>query len=317
MLHGTSMNGMPRVTWKALIGSLCLIPAFLGTAGAQDVVVKRFGGGSGVGAVGIIDASQDTEINGPQALTAGENGELFLLDQVNNRIVRFDPKRPDAEARILGLPEDMQPTDLVVRKSDILVWDGSVRALQAKGPEDTSYRGLEEVSTRAGEDEFALSAFAQMGSQAPGGCDRPARRKHPCGEDQARPAAPHAAVHRLARRRLRDRRHHSRPHRQGRADPGAPEGRRAPEGRPERDRPAGAHADPGAPACGREADAHPGERPPRRRRISRDRPRRAHVRAGREHPGRRRQGRDLRGALLADRRAGRHLRAAARQPTCR
>jgi hypothetical protein len=151
-----------------LIACLSSLPALIGVAAAQDVVVKRFSSGSSSGAVGIIDASEDTEISGPQALTSGENGELFLLDQVNNRIVRFDPKRPNADLRILGLPEDMQPTDLIVRKSDILVWDGSVRALQAKGPEDTSYRGMEEVSTRAADDPFTLSAFAQMGSQAPG-----------------------------------------------------------------------------------------------------------------------------------------------------
>lgn len=61
-------------------------------AGASDVVVKRFAEGSGQNAVGIIEASQDTEIDGPQALTTGENGEIYLLDQVNGRIVSFDPR---------------------------------------------------------------------------------------------------------------------------------------------------------------------------------------------------------------------------------
>ncbi len=46
----------------------------MGGAGAADVVVKRFTGGTGQNAVGIIEASQDTEIDGPQALTTGENG---------------------------------------------------------------------------------------------------------------------------------------------------------------------------------------------------------------------------------------------------
>ena len=48
----------------------------------------------GQNAVGIIDASQDTEIDGPQALTTDENGEIYLLDQVNGRIVGFDPGTP-------------------------------------------------------------------------------------------------------------------------------------------------------------------------------------------------------------------------------
>ena len=141
----------------------------MGGAGAADVVVKRFTGGTGQNAVGIIEASQDTEIDGPQALTTGENGEIYLLDQVNGRIVGFDPKTPAAEARILEFPDQLQPTDLIVRKSDILVWDGSVHTLQpATGKDNTSFRGLEEVTTRAADDQTVVSAFAQMGSQDPG-----------------------------------------------------------------------------------------------------------------------------------------------------
>ncbi len=155
--------------FRALFGPVAVALLFASTAGAQDRVVKRFTQGGGSNAVGIVDASEDTEINGPQALTAGDNGELFLLDQVNNRIVRFDPNNPASDPRILGIPPDIQPTDLVVRKTDIMVWDGTIRTFRAPDSDGASYRGLEEVSTRAAEDPFALSAFAQMGSQAPGG----------------------------------------------------------------------------------------------------------------------------------------------------
>src|SRR5919198_1235862 len=156
------MTRLQSTCWSCLVACL-----WAWSAAAADTVVRQFPGGGGQNAVGIVDASLDTEILGPQALTAGDNGELFLLDQVNNRILRFDPKNSGAEPRILVLPQDIEPTDLVVRKSDILVWDGSVRALQASGADDTSTRGLEEISTRAAEDDFALSAFAQMGSQKP------------------------------------------------------------------------------------------------------------------------------------------------------
>src|SRR5262249_35276187 len=81
---------------------------------------------------------------------------------------RFDPKNANGDTRILNLPAEMRPSDLVVRKSDILVWDGSIRALQTQGPDTSSTRALEETSTRAGDDEFAVSPFAQMGSQALG-----------------------------------------------------------------------------------------------------------------------------------------------------
>jgi hypothetical protein len=138
-------------------------------ADAADVVVRQFSGGDGQNAVGIIDASQDTEIDGPQALTTDEKGNVYLLDQVNKRIVRFDPKAPTAEPRILQFPGELRPTDLIVRNSDILVWDGAVHSLQVAPADDgASVRGLDEVSTRAGDDETVLSAFAQMGSVDPG-----------------------------------------------------------------------------------------------------------------------------------------------------
>ena len=163
---------MSHRNWKACLCLAGWLPALSGAACAADVVVRQFMSGSGPTAVGIVDASEDTEISGPQALTAGDDGSLYVLDQVNNRILRFDPKNAGADPRVLGLPDDLQPTDLVVRQADILVWDGTIHALQPSGPPaapgDTSFRGLEELNTRAGDDAFAMSAFAQMGSQSPG-----------------------------------------------------------------------------------------------------------------------------------------------------
>ena len=154
---------------KCLVGAAMWLLAWSGAAVAQNVVVKTFPAGSGENDAGIVDASEDTEIDGPQALTTDENGALYLLDQVNGRIVRFDPKRPADESTILRLPGDLRPSDLIVRNSDILVWDGSVRSLRpAPRSDGTSTRGLEEVSTRAADDPSVLSAFAQMGSQQPG-----------------------------------------------------------------------------------------------------------------------------------------------------
>jgi hypothetical protein len=166
---------MSHLNWKLLFCLAALLPALSGPAGAADVVVRQFTGGTGQNAVGIIDASEDTEIAGPQALTADDDGSLFLLDQVNNRILRFDPKDARADPSVFGLPDEIQPTDLVVHQNDILVWDGAIHKLQPAGPEPStrdiggpSFRKLEEVSTRGPDDAFAVSAFAQMGSQPPG-----------------------------------------------------------------------------------------------------------------------------------------------------
>src|SRR5580700_10923116 len=80
-------------------------------AKAADTVVRHFEGGDGQNAVGIVEASEDTEIDGPQALTTDEDGHVYLLDQVNNRIVSFDPKAPSVEPRVQAFPDQLQPTD--------------------------------------------------------------------------------------------------------------------------------------------------------------------------------------------------------------
>jgi hypothetical protein len=140
---------------------------------AADTVVRQFSVGTTSTAVGIAAAGEDVELTGPQALTSDAQGNLFVLDQINGRILRFNPKQPAGDANILKMPADLQANDLVVRKSDILVWDGSVRTLKAA--DEQSSRGiddgvvqLEEVLTRGVDDQFAMSAFAQMGSQPPG-----------------------------------------------------------------------------------------------------------------------------------------------------
>jgi hypothetical protein len=144
----------------------CVLAA--SAASAADVMLKRFNSGAGPDAVGMVDASEDTEVAGPQAIYAGEGSSVYLLDQVNGRVLSFDPKQPAAPTRSFTLPEDVQPTDLVVKKGEIFVWDGGVRALKPTGAEDAPTRGLTEYQTRSVDDAFTVSAFAQMGSQRPG-----------------------------------------------------------------------------------------------------------------------------------------------------
>jgi len=163
-----------RRRWVSWIWTAGLAVSMSAAAMADDVVVKRFPGGDSATSVGIADASEDVELTGPQALTADAGGQLFMLDQLNQRIVRFDPKLPNDEPTLLQMPEDVKPNDLVVRKDEILVWDGTIRTLKASA-DAPSTRGvgaatirLEEVSSRAVDDHFAASAFAQMGSQPPG-----------------------------------------------------------------------------------------------------------------------------------------------------
>ena len=141
---------------------------------AADTLVRQFNAGDAATAVGIAPAVEDVELTGPQALTSDTEGNLFVLDQINGRILRFDPKQPGGDPGVLKMPVDVQPNDLIVRKSDILVWDGSIRTLKASSEQSTRGIGggevqLEEVE-HAGQRRrpIAVSAFAQMGSQPPG-----------------------------------------------------------------------------------------------------------------------------------------------------
>ena len=156
---------LSRLIVRSAVLSTAMFPA---VANADNTILKRFDSGAGAGAVGMVEANEDSPIDGPQALYASEDGNVFVLDQINNRILRFDPKQPGGEAHALDYPEDLRPTDLIVKKSDILVWDGSVHTLQPAKPNNSSVRGLEEVNTRAVDDTYTRSAFAQMGSQNPG-----------------------------------------------------------------------------------------------------------------------------------------------------
>jgi hypothetical protein len=133
---------------------------------ANNVVVKRFKLGTGADSVGVIAPNDDAEMVGPQALYAGDGHELYLLDQVNRRILQFNAKRP-ADIRALELPSRLEPSDLVVRKRHLYVWDGEIHSLRVQGPANAPVRGLDELSTRGLDDETVVSAFAQTGSERP------------------------------------------------------------------------------------------------------------------------------------------------------
>ena len=143
---------------------------------ADNPVLKRFLSGVGPDAVGMVDASEDTEIAGPQAIYAGEGDEVYLLDQVNGRVLGFNPKKTEGATRSFRLPSELQPTDLIVRRGQIMVWDGDIHVLRPTGPDDAPTRGLEIVSTRAADDPFTVSEFAQMGSQKPEADDNQSTR---------------------------------------------------------------------------------------------------------------------------------------------
>ncbi len=73
----------------------------------------------------------------------------------------FDSKEPAERTRSLSLPEGVDPTDLIVAKGNIYVWDGKPIALESR--EGGLTRSL--APEAAAVDETTQSMFAQMGSE--------------------------------------------------------------------------------------------------------------------------------------------------------
>jgi hypothetical protein len=145
-------------------------------AHADDKLIRNFDTGPGLNSVGLIEASPGVEgaadelsdreeIEGPQAIHSGDHGEIYILDQVNSRVLLLDPKWPTEQTRSLKLPEGSRPTDLVVLNESIFIWDGAPRALQAQGPTDGPYRSLSFAPNTVIPAEAVASAFAQAGSE--------------------------------------------------------------------------------------------------------------------------------------------------------
>ena len=154
-IRGTLINGVAVFVACGLIATQVF---------AQDRVVRNFEPGSQAFGLGIVEASPDTEIEGPQAIFSSENGDLYVLDQVNGRVLRMDPSDPGKEPEALDLPEGLHPTDLVVSNGSVYVFDGQIHALQPSGAAGSRTRSLSMSRSIAGPDEATVSAFAQMGS---------------------------------------------------------------------------------------------------------------------------------------------------------
>src|SRR5262244_2824659 len=131
----------PNVAFVSLALAAAILTLAAGTSAvAENAVVKRFSNGTTQNSVGIVDASEDAPQDGPQAIYAADDGSLYLLDQVNGRVLRFDARTADAPVQSLELPENMRPTDIVVRRGSVYVWDGAPQALAPTGRDDAPVR---------------------------------------------------------------------------------------------------------------------------------------------------------------------------------
>lgn len=160
----TTIRPRRRPGWRALL-SVAAFVLVAGPVAAQDAaVIRRLGSGSGADAIGTLPPGVDVEGLGPSALFAGRDGKLYLLDQINGRILSMDTGKPAENPEALELPEGLIPQDMVAVKDRLYVWDGRVHSVESHpGAGGTTL----EARAVGDPDDVTRSAFAQMGSQAP------------------------------------------------------------------------------------------------------------------------------------------------------
>src|SRR5271154_1054715 len=93
-------SSLKRGAAIALLGFMAtLVPP--SDAMAEDTVIKRFSSGTSRDSVGLIDAREDAPMDGPQAIYSAEDGSIYLLDQINGRVLRFDAKKANSSVQSL------------------------------------------------------------------------------------------------------------------------------------------------------------------------------------------------------------------------
>ena len=160
---------MRRLIARGSLWSLAVAIALLGTSAQGQDTVRKFDVGPGANAVGRVQTGEGAESDGPQAIYAGRNGEIYLLDQVNGRILNFDGKDSTSPTRSLVLPDDIEPKDMIVTDGNIIVWDGKPIVLDENGSGLT--RSLALSRNVGAADENVLSMFGQLDAPELGGAE--------------------------------------------------------------------------------------------------------------------------------------------------
>lgn len=148
----------------AIVGVIGLLG--LPAAAEEDQVVFQFRSGSAPNEVGILPGAEDVEPSGPVALTVGDDGTVYVLDQNNDRVLAVSPERSGQAPQVLALPPDLPAADLAVVRNDLFLWADGVVAVEKTGEPEASERALRVIAGEA--DSYTRSVFAAMGSQPPG-----------------------------------------------------------------------------------------------------------------------------------------------------
>ncbi|EJZ19330.1 hypothetical protein RCCGEPOP_20897, partial [Rhizobium sp. Pop5] len=152
------------------MGSHILFAAALAVASpgfAKDTVMIELRSGDGGRSVGIVSSSEEVEASGPAAITVGDDGTIYILDQNNGRVLAVDAERSQADPEILPLPENAAPEDLAVVHNELYLWSDGVVPLERSTDADGRSQTLRAVDG-GDADDYTRSVFASMGLVPPG-----------------------------------------------------------------------------------------------------------------------------------------------------
>jgi cell wall-associated NlpC family hydrolase len=124
----------PSRAVSSLISVLCAAYCFVtfSEGAAQGITGRKSNAATGPARSAPSQASgEGAELDGPQAIYAGRNGEIFVLDQRNHRVLVFKPGGGEL-TRLLALPGGMEPTDMIATEGALVVWDGKPIALEPR-----------------------------------------------------------------------------------------------------------------------------------------------------------------------------------------
>jgi cell wall-associated NlpC family hydrolase len=127
-------------------------------------VVARLELGNGPGQVGMLGGDVDSDVTGPNAITTGADGQIYVLDNVNGRLLRVNPRNGAVDTiTVTGL---QTPIDLVRSGTSLYVWDGGPKQLEIEGNGATVRTSAERTVAR---DDRLASKFEEFGHDVPPG----------------------------------------------------------------------------------------------------------------------------------------------------
>ena len=123
-------TGMPSRSVAILATLACTIILLSVPGGAHGAempasVVARFGTGQGPDQIGVSASTPNLMPEGPRAIAASSDGQIYVLDTLNKRIFGVDPR--GGVPSVLAIEEAEYPMDLAVSEGAFYVLDAATR----------------------------------------------------------------------------------------------------------------------------------------------------------------------------------------------